>query len=129
MVDQELSLFHDTAPMLAVSDLCAPLPGPEELWMSGNADQWMAAMQSNINHSANVSAQLLAPPSLTPSLFALFQDFLHDNLDSQRWGVLTPSSPQAAPASLTVAVVAPTGGHILSFRYVEPEGDGSKACG
>ncbi|TGJ88756.1 hypothetical protein E0Z10_g62 [Xylaria hypoxylon] len=90
MVDQELSLFHDTAPLLAVSDLCAPLPGPEEMWMSGNADQWMAAMQTNINGSANVGTQLLTPPSLTPSLYALFQDFLHNDLTSQRAHTLTP---------------------------------------
>ncbi|KAI1424082.1 hypothetical protein F5Y12DRAFT_797431 [Xylaria sp. FL1777] len=90
MVDQELSLFHDTAPLMAISDLCTPLPGPEELWMSGTADQWMAAMQS-INHSASVGPQLvLPPPPLTPSLFSMFQDFLHDNLHSQRWGALTP---------------------------------------
>ncbi|GAW18502.1 hypothetical protein ANO14919_079780 [Xylariales sp. No.14919] len=84
MVDQELSLFHDTAPLLAVSDLCAPLPGPEEMWTSGNADQWVAAMQANISGSANVGAQL---SSLTPSLYALFQDFLHDNVAGRN---LTP---------------------------------------
>ncbi|KAF2966956.1 hypothetical protein GQX73_g6611 [Xylaria multiplex] len=87
MVDQELSLFHDTAPILAIGDLCAPVPGPEEMWMSENADQWMAAMQANMNGSANVGTQL---PSLTPSLYALFQDFLHDNLTGQRAHSLTP---------------------------------------
>ncbi|KAI3322441.1 hypothetical protein HD806DRAFT_500039 [Xylariaceae sp. AK1471] len=89
MVDQELSLFHDTAPMLAVSELCAPLPGPEVLWMAGNADQWMVAMQSNYGCTANVNAQLLTTPSLTPSLYDLFQDFLHDNL-APRQASLTP---------------------------------------
>ena len=91
MVDQELSLFHDTAPMIAVTDLCTPLPGPEQLWMSGDANQWMAAMQPNINcPPANTSAQLLSPPSLTPSLFALFRDFLHNSPENQKWGALTP---------------------------------------
>ncbi|KAI1081372.1 hypothetical protein F5B20DRAFT_62501 [Whalleya microplaca] len=89
MVDQELSLFHDTAPMLSISELCAPLPGPELLWMSANADQWMAAMQSIYGCTANVNPQLLTTPSLTPSLYDLFQDFLHDNL-SRRQGSLTP---------------------------------------
>ncbi|KAJ3580419.1 hypothetical protein NPX13_g140 [Xylaria arbuscula] len=91
MVDQELSLFHDTAPMIAVTDLCTPLPGPEDLWMSGDASQWMTAMQSNINcPPANASAQLFSPPSLTPSLFALFRDFLHNSPENQKWGALTP---------------------------------------
>ncbi|KAI2776610.1 hypothetical protein F4815DRAFT_339308 [Daldinia loculata] len=90
MVDQELSLFHDTAPMLSTSELCAPLPGPELLWMSANADQWVAAVQSIYGCTANVNPQLLTtPPSLTPSLYDLFQDLLNDNL-SRRQGSLTP---------------------------------------
>ncbi|KAH8671182.1 hypothetical protein BX600DRAFT_434305 [Xylariales sp. PMI_506] len=89
MVDQELSLFHDTAPTLSISELCAPLPGPELLWMSANADQWLAAMQSIYGCTANVNPQLLTTPSLTPSLYDLFQDFLHDNL-SRRQSSLSP---------------------------------------
>ncbi|KAI1302075.1 hypothetical protein F5Y03DRAFT_217275 [Xylaria venustula] len=84
MVDQELSLFHDTAPLLNISELCAPLPGPEELWISGEANQWMAAMQSNIDRSAN------ANPLLPPSLFALFRDFLRDKIDDKRGAMLSP---------------------------------------
>ncbi|KAH7026271.1 uncharacterized protein B0I36DRAFT_247834 [Microdochium trichocladiopsis] len=83
MIDQELSLFHDIAPMLSVSDLLAPLPGPELLWMSANADQWFAAMQSMYGCTANVNPQLLTSQSLSPSLFDLFQDFLHDSMKSR----------------------------------------------
>ncbi|KAI1345076.1 hypothetical protein F5Y15DRAFT_422156 [Xylariaceae sp. FL0016] len=89
MVDQELSLFHDSAPMLSVSFLRAPLPGPELLWMSANADQWVTAMQSIYGCTANVNPQLLTTPSLTPSLYDLFQEFLHDNLVT-RQPSLTP---------------------------------------
>lgn len=89
MVDQELSLFYDTAPTLSISELCAPLPGPELLWMSANADQWLAAMQSVYGCTANVNPQLLSTPSLSPSLYDLFQDFLHDNL-SRRQSSLEP---------------------------------------
>ncbi|KAI0009959.1 hypothetical protein F4779DRAFT_336651 [Xylariaceae sp. FL0662B] len=78
MVDQELSLFHDTTTVLSISEIRAPLPGPELLWMSANADQWMAAMQSIYGGTANVNPQLL---SITPtSLHSLFQDFLYDDL-------------------------------------------------
>ncbi|KAI0017701.1 hypothetical protein F4780DRAFT_754483 [Xylariomycetidae sp. FL0641] len=90
MVDQELSLFHDTGPLLATSDLRAPLPAPELLWMAASVDQWIAAMQTVYGCAANLNPQLLsATPSLTPSLYDLFQDFLHDNL-SRRQGGLTP---------------------------------------
>lgn len=83
MIDQELSLFHDTAPMLAVSDLLSPLPGPELLWVSANADQWFTAMQSIYGCTANMNPQLLTSQTLSPSLFDLFQDFLHDSLASR----------------------------------------------
>ncbi|KAI2639174.1 hypothetical protein GGS26DRAFT_379565 [Hypomontagnella submonticulosa] len=89
MVDQELSLFHDAAPMLSTSELCAPLPGPELLWMSANADQWVAAVQSIYGCTTNVNPQLLTTPSLTPSLYDLFQDLLNDSL-ARRQATLTP---------------------------------------
>ncbi|KAJ1326731.1 Zinc finger C2H2 type protein [Microdochium nivale] len=80
MVDQELSLFHDTAPMLSISELLAPLPSPEPLWLSANSDQWHTAIQSIYGCTANMSPQLLASQPLSPSLFILFQEFLHDAL-------------------------------------------------
>ena len=89
MVDQELSLFHDTAPILAINDLQCPLPSPEVLWLAPNAESWLAAVQSVYGCTANVNPQLLSTPSLTPSLFDLFQDFLHDNL-SRRQASLSP---------------------------------------
>jgi len=90
MVDQELSLFHDTAPVLSISDLQCPLPSPEVLWLSPNSERWLAAIQSIYGCTANVNPQLLSTPSsLTPSLCDLFQDFLHDNL-SRRQASLSP---------------------------------------
>lgn len=89
MVDQELSLFHDTAPVLSISELQCPLPGPELLWLSSDSEQWLAGVQSLYGCTNNVNPQLLSTPSLTPSLFDLFQDFLHDNL-SRRQSSVTP---------------------------------------
>lgn len=88
-VDQELSLFHDTAPVLSISELQCPLPGPELLWLAPNAEQWLSGVQSVYGCTNNVNPQLLSTPSLTPSLFDLFQDFLHDNLPRRQPG-LTP---------------------------------------
>jgi hypothetical protein len=91
MLDQELSLFHDTAPLFAITELQCPLPGPEVLWMASNAEQWLAAMQSVYGYAGNVHPQLLggSPPS-TPSLYDLFQDFLHDNLSRTGQPTLSP---------------------------------------
>ncbi|KAI0849329.1 hypothetical protein F5Y00DRAFT_252975 [Daldinia vernicosa] len=100
MVDQELSLFHDTAPMLSTSELCTPLPCPDLLWTSANADQWYAAAQRIYGYTANVNPQLLSTaPPVSPSLHDLFQDLLDDKLsrrldtrrpDSRRQDSLTP---------------------------------------
>lgn len=89
MADQELSLFHDTPPQLAITDLQCPLPSPESLWLSSNSEQWFANVQNLYGCTANVNPQLLSSPSLTPSLCELFQDFIHDNL-SRRQGSLSP---------------------------------------
>jgi hypothetical protein len=89
MLDQELSLFHDTAPLFAITELQCPLPGPEVLWMSTNSEQWFSAMQSVYGCTTNVNPQLLSAPSVTPSLYDLFQDFLHDSL-SRRQPSLSP---------------------------------------
>ncbi|SPQ22250.1 763feecf-684d-45ed-b453-ca1c07042ab7 [Thermothielavioides terrestris] len=90
MLDQELSLFHDTAPLFAITDLRCPLPGPEILWMSPSSERWLSAMQSIYGSAANVNPQLLNTPSASPSLYDLFQDFLNDNLSMEQPGV----SPQ-----------------------------------
>jgi len=89
MLDQELSLFHDTAPLMAITELQCPLPAPEVLWSARNADQWSTAVQSIYGCTANVNPQLLSSTSLTPSLCDLFQDFLNDNL-SRRQSSLSP---------------------------------------
>ncbi|CAN8106104.1 unnamed protein product [Discula destructiva] len=84
LLDVELSLFHDTAPLLAVSDLQCPLPGPEVLWLADNSEQWQTSIQSLYGSMANVSPHILTTQSITPSLFDLFQDFLQDNLSQRR---------------------------------------------
>lgn len=89
MLDQELSLFHDTAPLFAITELQCPLPGPEVLWMAPNAERWVATMQSVYGCTANLNPQLLNVQSVTPCLYDLFQDFLHDGL-SRRQGSLSP---------------------------------------
>ncbi|PSR92007.1 hypothetical protein BD289DRAFT_466404 [Coniella lustricola] len=82
--DLEMSLFHDTSPLLSISELHCPLPSPEMLWTASNAEQWLAGIQTlygRRTHNLSPQLLLLTPPSsLTPSLYDLFQDFLHDKL-------------------------------------------------
>lgn len=89
MVDQELSLFHDTAPVLSISDLQCPLPSSEALWLAPTADRWASIAQSTYSTSTTSNNSASTSP-LTPSLCELFQDFLHDNLARRK----TSLSPQ-----------------------------------
>ena len=81
IVDQELSLFHDTTPILSASELLTPLPSLDMLWSITNAEDWLSGMQSVYN---NVNPQLFPTQSSTPSLRDLFQDFLEDKLSGQQ---------------------------------------------
>ena len=40
MVDQDLSLFHDTAPMFSVTELGTPMPDTDALWHAKSAIEW-----------------------------------------------------------------------------------------
>jgi len=94
MVDQELSLFHDTAPILSITELQTPMPGMECLWLAKDSTEWLAALQqtNNINTTGSgwgsPNSQLEVRP-LTPSLCDLFQDLLHDNI-SRHYEQLSP---------------------------------------
>ncbi|CAK7264660.1 hypothetical protein SEPCBS57363_001190 [Sporothrix epigloea] len=91
MVDQELSLFHDTAPGLSISDLRCPLPSSEALWLASTAEQWAALAERTytLGSSDNKNSASNNLPAPAPSLCELFQDFLHDNL-ARRRSTLSP---------------------------------------
>ncbi|KAG8163590.1 hypothetical protein KVR01_006887 [Diaporthe batatas] len=50
MLDQELSLFYDQPPTFAITELRAPLPEIDALWLAKSADEWRA-----LCHSENAS--------------------------------------------------------------------------
>lgn len=79
MVDQELSLFHDTAPVLSITEIQTPLPGAERLWLAKDAREWLNAFQETYGYAEGQFAG-----TRTQSLCDLFQDLLHDNLDLQK---------------------------------------------
>ena len=49
IVDQELSLFSDTAPLLNVVNLRAPMPSSEHLWGAQSADDWASRRKEITN--------------------------------------------------------------------------------
>ena len=88
MVDQELGLFHDTAPILSITEIEAPMPSAERLWLAKDAVEWLNIYQEI--HGCIDSTSSTSPAASHPqSLCDLFQDLLHDNLHG-RQTQLTP---------------------------------------
>ncbi|KAF3021449.1 hypothetical protein E8E14_007807 [Neopestalotiopsis sp. 37M] len=73
MVDQELSLFHDTDPQLDVSELHTSLPCSEMLWKAADAEQWNDAVRRCMSSGS-------PQPLASPSLFNLYREFLEQKL-------------------------------------------------
>lgn len=98
MLDQELSLFYDSAPILSITELESPTPAPEGLWLAKDASEWQVAVQQHRDFigtdwprpdsSSNLNSPLTAPLP-PPSLYSLFQDMLYDNITA-RHGQLSP---------------------------------------
>lgn len=82
-LDQELSLFHDTYPILATMDIETPLPDFEHLWVANNADEWFTAFTESHSYDMDhVTSTSLSTRPL-PSLHALFQSFSSGSLSYQ----------------------------------------------
>ena len=52
MVDQDLSLFHDSAPLFSVTEFGAPMPDADSLWQAKNAPEW-SEMFSQVHEFSN----------------------------------------------------------------------------
>jgi hypothetical protein len=86
MVDQELSLFHDTAPILSITELGTPIPGSDYLWFAKDPIEWLAAIQTSETCTNWMSPSSITSPPVQPSLCDLFQDLLNE---SRRFGQLS----------------------------------------
>jgi hypothetical protein len=89
MVDQELSLFHDTALILSIIELKTPMPGSEGLWLARDAAEWLAVVQQSSTGTNSINANSLGVTPPTPSLYDLFQGMVHNNI-SRRYAKLSP---------------------------------------
>ncbi|GAM83245.1 hypothetical protein ANO11243_012310 [Dothideomycetidae sp. 11243] len=77
MLDQELALFHDTAPLFSVTEFGVALPQSDDLWQTRSAGEWSSKMtQVNPQVQKGASGSTSRPYSLQD----LFQNFLDDEL-------------------------------------------------
>jgi len=81
MIDQELSLFHDTAPILSITELQTPLPCSERLWRAQTPVEWFDSVQDTYANANNPEYHSSAHPQDGFSLSHLFQDMLRDELE------------------------------------------------
>jgi hypothetical protein len=75
MVDQDLALFHDTAPLFSVTVFGAPMPDTERLWQAQTAAEWSDTFNHvhAFSHGFSSVGSGVRPHSLS-HLFRLFLD-------------------------------------------------------
>ncbi|KAK5172983.1 uncharacterized protein LTR77_003105 [Saxophila tyrrhenica] len=78
MVDQELALFHDTAPLFSVTEFGAPMPDSDRLWHAATAADWSSTFEQVHEFSGGFSS--VGSGARPLSLRDLFQHFLDDQM-------------------------------------------------
>ena len=81
MLDQDLSLFRDTAPLFSVTEIGAPMPDSERLWQAKNAAEWSAIFNEVHEFSGGYSS--VGSGARPLSLRGLFRHFLDDEIAAQ----------------------------------------------
>lgn len=82
MVDQELALFHDTAPLFSVTEFGAPMPDADCLWQAKSATEWSTIFEQVHEFSGGYSS--IGSGARPPSLRDLFRHFLDDEMTTLR---------------------------------------------
>lgn len=78
MVDQDMSLFHDTAPLFSVTELAAPLPDADRLWEAKSAAEWSSIFEQVHEFSGGYPS--VGSGARPLSLRDLFRHFLDDEM-------------------------------------------------
>ncbi|KAF2868896.1 hypothetical protein BDV95DRAFT_499090 [Massariosphaeria phaeospora] len=81
MVDQDLSLFHDTAPLFSVTEFGAPMPDADRLWQAKTSSEWSDVF--NQVHEFSNGYSSVGSGARPPSLRELFRHFLDDEIVAQ----------------------------------------------
>lgn len=80
MVDQDLSLFHDTAPLFSVTEFGIPMPDADRLWQAKSAAEWSSIFEQVHEFSGGYSS--VGSGARPLSLGDLFRHFLDDEMIS-----------------------------------------------
>jgi len=80
MVDQDLALFHDTAPLFSVTEFCAPMPDADSLWQAKSATEWTSLFEQIHEFAGGYSS--IGSGARPLSLRDLFRHFLDDEVSA-----------------------------------------------
>jgi hypothetical protein len=80
MVDQEVALLHDCAPLFSVTELKVPMPDADRLWHARNAAEWSANFEQVHEFGGGYSS--LGSDARPMSLLGLYGHFLDNELIS-----------------------------------------------
>jgi hypothetical protein len=78
MVDQDLSLFHDAAPLFSVTEFGAPMPDSDRLWQAQTASDWSEIF--NQVHEFSNGYTSIGSGARPLSLRDVFRSFLDDEI-------------------------------------------------
>jgi len=78
MVDQDMSLFHDTAPLFSVTEFSTPMPDADRLWNAKSAAEWSGIFEQVHEFSGGYSS--VGSGARPLSLRDLFRHFLDDEM-------------------------------------------------
>lgn len=78
LVDQDLALFHDTAPLFSVTEFGAPMPDADRLWNAKSAAAWSSIFEQVHEFSGGYSS--IGSGARPLSLRDLFRHFLDDEM-------------------------------------------------
>lgn len=78
MVDQDLSLFHDTAPVFSITEFNVPVPDTDRLWHAKSAAEWSLVFEQVHEFSGGFSS--VGSGARPLSLRELFRLFLEDEM-------------------------------------------------
>jgi len=78
MLDQDLSLFYDSNPLFAVTELGAPLPDSDRLWHAKSATEWSTVFSQVHEFGGALPAAGYAERPM--SLRDLFRHFMEDDI-------------------------------------------------
>nr|POE98244.1 hypothetical protein CFP56_64837 [Quercus suber] len=82
MVDQDLALFHDTAPLFSVTEFCVPMPDTDRLWNARTAAEWSSTFEQVHEFAGGFSS--VGSGARPLSLRELFRRFLNDEVTTRK---------------------------------------------